>query len=212
MANFDEVTGSPVYNDKVLAPAIGSPITAQSVREGEETLINNDVYLKDRQDTINNRSLSNASRIHTIENARLYHNHWGIFDIIGSHIGVSNNRLKFAIRHINNGWLTLSGDGTQITMINAGLYEVSFAAKLGIISNDLIVEFTARDTIPNTVYEWYPRLGVYANPDLGRVHYVSGSGLIQFAASQSLSFIHTQEGSGGFDVQPGGRVTIRRVQ
>lgn len=45
MANFDEVTGSPVYSDKVLAPAIGSPITAQSVREGEQTLINNDVYL-----------------------------------------------------------------------------------------------------------------------------------------------------------------------
>lgn len=52
MANFDEVTGSPVYNDKVLAPAIGSPITAQSVREGEQTLINNDVYLKEEVDNL----------------------------------------------------------------------------------------------------------------------------------------------------------------
>lgn len=46
MAIFDHLSGSPNWTPTITTPSIGSPITAQSIADGRQTLIDNDTYLR----------------------------------------------------------------------------------------------------------------------------------------------------------------------
>lgn len=46
MPIFDHLSGSIDWSSTITTPAIGSPITAQSIADGRQTLIDNDTYLR----------------------------------------------------------------------------------------------------------------------------------------------------------------------
>lgn len=52
MPIFDHLSGSNVWSPTITTPAIGSPITAQSIADGRQDLLNNDFYLKEEVDNL----------------------------------------------------------------------------------------------------------------------------------------------------------------
>lgn len=53
MPIFDHLSGSIEWSPTITTPAIGSPITAQSIADGRQDLLNNDFYLQNEIDIIN---------------------------------------------------------------------------------------------------------------------------------------------------------------
>lgn len=53
MPIFDYLSGSANWNPTITTPSIGSPITAQSIADGRQDLLDNDFYLKNEVDNLN---------------------------------------------------------------------------------------------------------------------------------------------------------------
>lgn len=76
MPIFDHLSGSANWNPTITTPSIGSPVTAQSIADGRQDLLDNDVYLKNEIDIINQGAYANFNFMAgttTVNGQELFH-------------------------------------------------------------------------------------------------------------------------------------------